>query len=183
MALPARLAAADVPIVVPELVSIPAGPFIVGSDLAERELAYQLDEAAYGHSRTRRAQWYENEDPAETIVTPAFEITRTPITNRQYAAFVAETGYPSPDVEWAVWQSYGLVHPFGRTRRHAWSDGRPPAGRADHPVVLVSQDDAAAYADWLSGKTGRRWSLPSEIEWEKAARGLDGRSFPWGSEW
>lgn len=168
---------------VPELVSVPAGPFIFGSSRAERELAYRLDESAYGHDRTRSAEWYENENPPQSIVTGAFEITRAPITNRHYAVFVAETGHRAPDVDWPTWQSYGLVHPYERTRRFAWREGRPPAGREDHPVVLVSHDDAQAYARWLSGKTERHWRLPSEVEWEKAARGRDGRAFPWGADW
>ena len=50
-------------------------------------------------------------------------------------------------------------------------------------MVLVSHADALAYAAWLSAETGRRWRLPSELEWEKAVRGTDGRRFPWGDAW
>ena len=74
-----------------------------------------------------------------------------------------------------------MIHPYPRTRRHAWRDGRLPKGRADHPVVMVSHADARAYAKWLSSETGRAWRLPTEVEWEKAARGTDGRHFPWGN--
>lgn len=168
---------------VPDLVAIPAGPFIVGSDRAEREAAYRLDEAAYGHSRTREWAWYENEPARRTETLPAFQIARTPVTNRQYAAFVAATGHRAPEVDPDTWEGYGLIHPYERTRRHAWSAGAPPAGRQDHPVVLVAHGDAQAYAVWLSSLTGRRWRLPSEAEWEKAARGADGRRFPWGDDW
>ena len=167
----------------PELAAVPAGPFIAGSDRAEREMAYALDQAAYGHGRTREWQWYENEPARGPRRTAAFRITRTPITNAQYAAFVAATGWRAPDVDPETWAGYRLVHPYGRTRRHAWSDGRPPAGRADHPVVLVSHADARAYASWLSQITGRTWRLPAEAEWEKAVRGTDGRAFPWGETW
>lgn len=166
----------------PVLVEVPAGPFIIGSDGFEREAGYRLDEQAYGHSRTRQWQWYDREAARATATTPAFAITRTPITNAQYAPFVAETGYPAPDVRPDVWQGYGLIHPYERTRRHAWRDGKPPPGRANHPVVLVSHADARAYADWLSNRTGQTWRLPSEAEWEKAARGADGRRFPWGDD-
>jgi len=168
---------------VPALVDVPAGPAVFGSDRAEREAAYRLDEAAYGHSRTRASKWYENEPARHREDLPAFRITRTPITNVQYAAFVAATGHPAPDVDPATWQGYGLIHPYARTRRHAWAEGRMPPGRAEHPVVLVSQGDAAAYAAWLSEVTGRRWRLPDERQWEKAARGPDGRRFPWGDAW
>ena len=168
---------------IPELVRVPAGAFIAGSDRRERETAYRLDEAAYGHSRTRDWKWYENERPRGAKETASFEITRTPITNRQYAAFLAATGHRHPDVDAEIWRGYKLVHPFSRTRRHAWSRALPPEGRADHPVVLVSHGDAQSYADWLSEVTDRRWRLPSELEWEKAARGEDGRVFPWGGTW
>ena len=175
-----RAAAGGEGIAVPPTVDIPPGPFIMGSDRAEREAAYRLDEAAYGHRRTRQWRWYENEPRRAPVHTPAFAITRTPITNAQYAAFVGATGHPAPDVDVKTWASYQLVHPYERTRRHAWSAVRPPAGRADHPVVMVSHDDARAYARWLSEATGRSWRLPTEAEWEKAARGTDGRRFPWG---
>ena len=174
-------AAPGVPI--PDLVAVPAGPFVAGSDRAEREAAYLLDQAAYGHMRTRTGRWYESEAARHTIELPAFEITRTPITNAQYAAFVAATGHPAPDVDPVTWTGYRLIHPYERTRRHAWIGGAPPAGRADHPVVLVSHHDALAYAAWLSRVTGRAWRLPSELEWEKAVRGTDGRRFPWGNRW
>ncbi len=175
------LQAAELPL--PRLAAIPAGPFIAGSDRAEREAAYRLDEAAYGHSRTRERGWYERERPRGSHETPGFEITVTPITNRQYAAFLSATGHPAPDVDRATWQGYRLIHPYERTRRHAWTRGLPPEGREAHPVVLVSHADARAYAAWLSAETGRRWRLPSELEWEKAVRGSDGRRFPWGDDW
>lgn len=178
---PAMAGPGEVP--VPELVAVPAGPAVFGSDRAERDAAYRLDEAAYGHTRTRDWKWYENEPARHREDLPSFRITRTPITNAQYAAFVAATGRSAPDVDRATWAGYGLKHPYERTRRHAWVAGRPPAGRAAHPVVLVSWADAAAYAAWLSEVTGRRWRLPDEREWEKAARGPDGRRFPWGEAW
>ena len=167
----------------PETVAIPAGTFVQGSDRAEREAAYRLDEAAYGHSRTRQGRWYESEPARGRAETAAFLVTRTPITNAQYAAFIEATGHPPPDVDPQTWRGYRLIHPYQRTRRHAWAGGAPPPGREAHPVVLVGHDDAVAYAAWLGTVTGRRWRLPSEAEWEKAVRGVDGRRFPWGEEW
>jgi formylglycine-generating enzyme required for sulfatase activity len=171
----------DLPL--PELTAVPAGPYIAGSDRDEREFAYRLDEAAYGHARTREWKWYENEPARERRETGAYRITRTPITNDQYAAFVAATGHRAPDVDPATWAGYRLIHAYERTRRHAWRDDRPPPGRDTHPVVLVSHGDAEAYAAWLSEATGRVWRLPREDEWEKAVRGDDGRVFPWGDDW
>ncbi len=166
----------------PEVAVIPAGAFIAGSDQPEREAAYRLDEAAYGHSITRKGRWYEDEYGRGPQTTGAYHITRTPITNRQYARFIAGTGHPAPDVDRATWRGYGLIHPYARTRKFAWRGTRPPVGREDHPVVLVSHDDARAYANWLTRRTGARWRLPTEFEWEKAARGTDGRRFPWGDQ-
>ncbi len=165
-----------------ETVEVPAGFFEKGSEEAEREQAYQLDELAYGHSITRSRRWYSRESRRDPAVA-AFAIMKTPVTNIQYAAFVAITGHRAPEVTEAVWTSYKLIHPYHRTLRHQWKDGRMPEGRANHPVVLVSRTDAEAYARWLSEVTGKPWRLPGEAEWEKAARGTDGRTWPWGNDW
>jgi toxoflavin biosynthesis protein ToxD len=167
-----------------DVVEIPAGEFWVGSSPEEREMAYQLDEAAYGHSKTRTRRWYENERPPRKIFLPQYWISRTLITNAQYSVFVKATGYSPPDVTSPTWKNYGLIHPYSRTRRHAWTaDGQYPASRGNHPVVLVSLNDALAYAHWLSDTTGKSWRLPTEEEWEKAARGTDGRYFSWGNSY
>ena len=84
---------------------------------------------------------------------PDYFIDTYPVTNQEYAEFVEETKYRLP---------------------RFWGGGQPPAGKADHPVVGVNHEDAAAYARWV-GK-----QLPTEEEWEKAARGSDGRTYPWG---
>jgi formylglycine-generating enzyme required for sulfatase activity len=174
----APLAAGE--IALPAAVNVPAGAFVAGSDRAERDAAYALDEKAYGHGVTRERQWYENELPRQAQVLPAYSISRNLITNAQYADFVSATGHRPPRVDEKTWASYGLIHPWSRTRRFAWIEGAPADGRGDHPVVLVSRGDAEAYAAWLSRATGHGWRLPTELEWEKAARGVDGRRFPWG---
>lgn len=164
----------------PETVTIPSGEFIYGSDPAERDYAYQLDQSAYGHTRTRDSKWYDNEPEIQFLSTGQFHITSSPITNDLYWQFTKSTGHPAPDVSPTIWQSYGLVHPYQRTLRHTWINNEPPRGRENHPVVLVSYHDATAYAQWLSKTTGNTWRLPTEIEWVKAARGPDGWRFPWG---
>ena len=167
--------------IAPEVVEVPAGPFIAGSDAAEREYAYQLDEAAYGHSRTRGTRLVRpRERPRGSKTLERFFVTRMLITNAQYQAFVDAANHRVPDVDVETWRSYRLIHPYERTRRHAWTDGTPPSGRDDHPVVMVSHDDANAYAAWLSAETGHTWRLPTALEWEKAARGTEGLIFPWG---
>ena len=64
-----------------------------------------------------------------------------------------------------------------------WSSSTPPPDKLNHPVQGVRWSDALAYCEWLREETGRPYSLPSEAQWEKAARGTDGRSYPWGDEW
>jgi hypothetical protein len=84
-----------------------------------------------------------------------FFIGRAPVTNSEYVRFVAATNHEPP--------------------KH-WRGGTPPQEMANHPVVYVSWHDAVAYAEWAGGR------LPSQEEWEKAARGSDGRAYPWGDD-
>jgi len=165
---------------IPSLVTVPAGTFILGSDAAEREAAYRLDEAAYGHRLTREQGWYDAESPRSEVHLGRFQITQTPITNAQYQAFIADSGRAAPDVDAETWAGYKLIHDFAATRRFVWKNGFAPLGRAHHPVVLVSQADARAYAAWLSRRTKRVWRLPIQAEWEKAARGTHAALYPWG---
>jgi formylglycine-generating enzyme required for sulfatase activity len=176
---PALRAEADAELV-PEVVWIAPGTFVAGSDAAEREAAYRLDEAAYGHSVTRERGWYDGERARGQVALDGYFITRNLVTNRQYAEFVEATGHPVPEVDRETWEDYGLIHAYERTLAYQWSAGEPPAGKDDHPAVLVSHADALAYAGWLSEATGRSWTLPTELQWEKAARGNDGQRFPWG---
>jgi formylglycine-generating enzyme required for sulfatase activity len=109
-----------------------------------------------------------------------------PVTNADYARFIQATGHRPP----AIYELPLVVKAGGSERErsfrqggapYVWEEGLPGAGRADHPVVLVRHEDAVAYCEWLSGETGRKFRLPSEAEWEKAARGgSDGRRYPWG---
>jgi len=167
---------------IPPLITITAGPFVAGSDASEREAAYVLDEQAYGHSVTRNGGWYDRERTRTSLTTKAYQITKTAISNEQYAAFIADSLTAAPNVDRKTWASYGLVHPYSRTRRYAWGNQMFPKNRDHHPVVMVSHKNAVAYAGWLSQKTGQKWALPTEMEWEKAARGTDGRWFPWGND-
>lgn len=114
----------------------------MGSDSVEREWAYRLDESAYHAPITREQGWYAGELPRQSVDSEAYCITATPITNRQYAAFIAATQHRAQHVDRKTWASYKLIHPFQSTQRFAWKDRTPPQGREEHPAVLVSLADA-----------------------------------------
>jgi formylglycine-generating enzyme required for sulfatase activity len=107
----------------------------------------------------------DNETAQHEVELPDYFIGKFPITNAEYAAFLAQ----NPDQE-----------PPAKPR---WPMRKPPAGKESHPVVGVSWQDAVKYCQWLSAVTERTYRLPSEAEWEKAARGTDGRRYPWGNDW
>lgn len=102
----------------------------------------------------------ENEQPCHRVWVDAFGIGRFPVTHREYKIFIEATQAPAP--------------PF-------FSD--PMFSHPERPVVGVSWDEAAAYCRWLSDRTREQFRLPSEAEWERAARGgLEGALYPWGDE-
>ena len=156
------------------MVAVPAGEFWMGSTPEEREYGYHLDESLHGSTVARRQKWFEVETRRRLDVS-AYRIDRNLVTNADYARFVAATGYRAPFVDEETWRGYRLVHGYARVLKFLWPGGGPPVGREQHPVVLVSHVDAAAYCTWRGAR------LPSEAEWEKAARGADGRYFPWGN--
>jgi len=92
--------------------------------------------------------------------------------------FVEATSHPAPNVDLQTWNGYGLIHPYDRAQKYIWKNNQPPAGREQHPVVMVAYEDAQAYAQWLSEVSGENWRLPTEAEWEKSVRGIDGRQTP-----
>ncbi len=119
---------------VDEMVYVPAGEFIMGSD----------------------NNW--KEEPQHIASTGAYFIDKYEVTVEEYAEFIRDTGHRAPK----YWFRNG---------------GKPGKGTDLLPVVYVDYYDACAYCEW----EGKR--LPTEAEWEKAARGTDGRNFPWGDEW
>jgi formylglycine-generating enzyme required for sulfatase activity len=105
------------------------------------------------------------EGPKHTVHLPAYRIGKYPVTNEQYAAFLKDC--KKRDVP----------------RGAGWFQRKPPANREKHPVTRVSWYDALAYCEWLSKKTKRDYTLLSEAEWEKAARGPEGQVYPWSDKW
>jgi formylglycine-generating enzyme required for sulfatase activity len=123
-----------------ELVRVPAGEFLMGSDP-------QMDQDAEVDER-----------PQHRVEVAESYIGRYPVTVAQFRAFVEGSDF-RPD------------------------DSRCLRGPDDHPVAWVSWDEAVAFCEWLNRESGRPFRLPSEAEWEKAARGADGRVYPWGDPW
>lgn len=157
---------------------VPVGEFWMGSTKQEREYAYRLDQEV-----TRAYGWYEKESRRRAKTGP-FCMDRYLVTNSDYKKFIDETGHPEPFISPEAYKKQGfLVHPYQKVEEFLWQASRFPAGRENHPVVLVSLHDAMAYCAWKGEKTKRKYRLPTEAEWEKAARGTDGRIFPWGNQW
>jgi len=104
----------------------------------------------------------DDERPEHRLAISDFHIMRCPVMNAQYQQFMAAVGQRPP---------------------LGWPAGQMPPGQADHPVVGVSFHDAVAFCRWARAISGLPLRLPTEVEWEKAARGTDGRRYPWGNAW
>ena len=101
----------------------------------------------------------DNEQPVHCVEVGAFQLASTQVTNSEYAAFLNATGHPEPP-QW----------------------GHPDFSHPAQPVVAVSWFDAVAYCGWLSAQTALRFRLPTEAEWEYAARAGHSVDFPWGND-
>ena len=116
------------------------------------------------------------ERPAHVAHVETFCLGRTPVTNQDFLAFLAADGYRQED----FWLSDGWQWIQQKQIRAPAFWGHPQFGRPEQPVVGVTWYEALAFATWLAAETGQPWRLPTEAEWEKAARGADERLWPWG---
>jgi len=107
-------------------------------------------------------------DPMGTFPVDAFAISKYPITNAHYQAFISDGGYKND--QW--WQ--GLAKRYAMPAEPAWAT-------EDYPRESVSWYEAIAFCRWLSSKLGQTVTLPTEMQWQRAAQGDDGREYPWGN--
>jgi formylglycine-generating enzyme required for sulfatase activity len=145
---------ADLADLLPAFVFAPSQPFLMGTP------EHELGALAKAFGGTREA--YREESPQHTLTLTPFAIARTPVTNALYAAYVADSGARPPLI---------------------WRGPAPPDDLRDCPATCVSWEDAQQFCLWLSETTATWYRLPTEAEWEYAARGNDGRRFPWGDGW
>ena len=174
-------------------VFIPEGEFIFGSDRTERDFAYNISARAVAKTevgieqaeqKLRETAWFEGESDRQSRSQPNYCISRNLVTNQEYQEFIKATKHRSPGITAEEYQQQGfLVHSYDKVREFLWQNETYPENTARHPVVLISYDDAIAYAEWKGKQTGSTYRLPTEEEWENAARGESGDYFPWGNDW
>jgi formylglycine-generating enzyme required for sulfatase activity len=140
-----------------DLVLVPAGAFKMGDNFGD------------GESRER---------PVHVVELDAYYIGKYEVTNGQWRKFRDDAGYDDPK----LWPG-GRVVP--KDQVPYWTQAKDHGGGTPdsdpYPVIGVNWDSATAYCNWLSAKTGKTYRLPTEAEWEKAARGTDQRRYPWGN--
>ena len=140
-------------------IRVPGTP-IVGEEFTEQQTKMQMlwipgGQFTMGDNKSKR----ETDKPAHPVQVSPFWLGKIPVTNQQYKVFIDDTGHKKP---------------------HYWDDSK--FNDPIQPVVSVMWSDAQAFCKWLREKTGIAFTLPSEAQWEFAARGTDGRKYPWGNE-
>ena len=157
-----------------EMVYVPAGEFIVGSSQED------IDALMRNTCPDCNPYGFEDEMPKHSVYLDGFWIDKYEVTNQQFSVFVKDSGYET-DAEKAGYSTLYLLGKGwqlinGANWQHPQGPGSTIHDLMQHPVVHVSQHDAQAYCEWVGGR------LPTEAEWEKAARGPNGRIYPWGNE-
>jgi formylglycine-generating enzyme required for sulfatase activity len=111
------------------------------------------------------------------LFLPDYQLGKYPVTNAEYKGFIETGGYQNKSL-WteAGWQEVGQK----QTEPRYWQDGR--FNQPNQPAIGLSWYECVAYCRWLSAETDQLYRLPTEAEWEKGARGVDGRMYPWGNK-
>lgn len=186
--------AKKVKVILPELVKIEAGDFRMGTSADDKKIIEE-----------QGARSWEDEEPAHTVTLSEYWIGKYPLTNAEFRCFYDDHGYERQDL-WSIegwkwrtgqWEADLSVYPEEiRKDIERWLAHRPKEQRgqpffwddshwssANLPVVGVCWFEAQAYCTWLNIVTGKKYGLPNEAQWEQAARGPQGRLWPWGNMW
>lgn len=162
-----------------QLVTIPAGKFKMGS--TKKEVEKQISNSPNVDKRLFERQLEQHE-----VYLAEYKISKYHITNKQFAKFVEDKNY----ITTAQNKGWGFHFEDGKMKKVEGAFWEKQHGikddiknKSSHPVVMVSWYDALEYCKWLSKIEGKNYSLPSEAQWEKAARGTNGLLWPWGNEW
>jgi len=180
----------------PPMIELAGGSFVLGSSREEAQEANAQYQKQYG----QKGDVATREINTQSVLIAAFELARYPVTNAQYEQFIAADGY-NPDAPWwdeagRAWLSRddqvteGLKSWKIRTTKRQpeyWERTSFGKARANYPVVGIGWYEATAFCCWLTqhqgyNPQGFRYTLPSEVEWEFAARGVDRRIYPWGNQ-
>lgn len=151
----------------PEMVLIPAGAFLMGST---------KEDADWVVKETGVEGWADlvKSDKRRKVYLKAFYIGKYEVTMKEYKRFIDDTGHRVPGI-------------IGLSTRYDWTNESFPKNLENHPVVLISQNDAKQYCEWLSKLTGKRYRLPTKEEWEKAASWdytmKTKVRYPWGNDY
>ncbi|PKO00745.1 MAG: formylglycine-generating enzyme family protein [Chloroflexi bacterium HGW-Chloroflexi-4] len=140
----------------PLMVEIPAGEFLMGT--SDQQIAVLLETEKWAEEWVEEGM-FQVEQPQHKVELQSFEIGLYPVSNIDYYSFIYNTGHRVPK----NWIGYHYAD-----------------GEANFPVAGISKKDALAYCEWISKNLKTIYRLPNEAEWEKAARGTDGRIYPWG---
>ncbi|TKD69240.1 formylglycine-generating enzyme family protein [Pseudalkalibacillus hwajinpoensis] len=141
----------------PQMVTIPSNHIYIGLDKEDvPRIVEQYNETGIIE------EWIEKETPKIKVDVKTFKISKYPITNMEFKDFINDQ--------------------YGEETPSSWEFGRYPIEKGNHPVYTITPETAENYAHWLSKKTGRKFRLPTEYEWEYAAGGADQLEFPWGNE-
>jgi toxoflavin biosynthesis protein ToxD len=165
-----------------QMLSVPGGKYIAGSTPEERSAAYDDFQNTAGHDAARTHKWFEGEEQRHLALVEGYRIDLMPVTQAEYAEFVGAKRAAPPSIDEATWKAQGFTQDFATmVARFNWTDDAPPVGREDHPVVLVTWQEASDYCAWRGALRGELRRLPTEAEFEKASRGEDGIAYPWGN--